>query len=384
MTKYKTEFSLKPFYFLIFSVIVSGILVRFLLIGRGHNYDFESYQIVAAANRQGITAWQTNRYNYGPIWWYLLQLFDWIHTRIGIGFRYQIVGILTLADLYIAFFIYKFRGPFFAVLFFINPISIIITGYHNQFDNLAIAIMCFAIFRMKAIRHTRLDLNQISIVLLLGVSLATKHVFVFFIVWLALKQKTLLLRCTYLFGPVILFGLSFIPYISSSWSSIKLNVIEYRSFNNAPLWRFFRIYSEDNKQFATLLFITLVVAIGFVLRKIELEYSLFIYCIVIVAFSPAIANQYLAIAAIGAIGFFNVGFAMYFIYGFYWLAISPDGLHIASDSGWISRMLFDDHGLHFLEQYDYVPFPVILSIGLFIAVLNSKVQIGGYLRTRNA
>ena len=75
---------------------------------------------------------------------------------------------------------------------------------------------------------------------------------------------------------------------------------------------------------------------------------------------------------------------MYFIYGFYWLAISPDGLHIASDSGWISRMLFDDHGLHFLEQYDYVPFPVILSIGLFIAVLNSKVQIGGYLRTRNA
>jgi hypothetical protein len=85
--------------------VLIGILARFAVMSRGHNYDFDSYQIVVSAKHEGLTPWQTNRYNYGPIWSYFLSLFDWIATRTGIEFRLQIVGLLTIADLVIAFFL---------------------------------------------------------------------------------------------------------------------------------------------------------------------------------------------------------------------------------------------------------------------------------------
>ena len=113
-------FTLRPIHFWVFSVVVLGIVGRFVFFGRGYNYDFESYKIIVAANRQGITPWLTNRYNYGPIWWYLLRLFDWTHTQTGIGIRYQIVGLLTIADLSIAYFVYRLKGLIFGALFFIS------------------------------------------------------------------------------------------------------------------------------------------------------------------------------------------------------------------------------------------------------------------------
>ena len=370
-------FTLRPIHFWVFSVVVLGIVGRFVFFGRGYNYDFESYKIIVAANRQGITPWLTNRYNYGPIWWYLLRLFDWTHTQTGIGIRYQIVGLLTIADLSIAYFVYRLKGSIFGALFFINPISIIISGYHNQFDNLAIAIVCIAVYQLQRVRDKSFIYRDISVVLLLGTSLATKHVFIFFVAWLALRQTTVFRKSLYLLGPLLVFCLSFVPYLGSSWNAIKLNVFEYRSNNNAPFWKIIGIYDGDKNQVATVLFIFLITIIGFFLRKIRLESSLFVYCIVIVAFSPGITNQYLAIATIGATGLANTGFAMYFLYGTYWLSISPDGLHYARQTRWIGNILFNEPGLYSLAKFGYEPFPILLLLGLFITFLKFKSRRSG-------
>ena len=53
-----------------------GTTARLAVSQRGYNFDFESYQLVVAADEQGLTPWQTNRYNYGPIWFYILEIFD--------------------------------------------------------------------------------------------------------------------------------------------------------------------------------------------------------------------------------------------------------------------------------------------------------------------
>ena len=380
ITRPKSGFVFSPSHFLVLCSLVIGLFGRFLLMSRGHNYDFDSYRIVVDANRQDITAWQTNRYNYGPIWWYLLRFFDWTSRQTGLGFRNLIVVLLTSADLVIAYFICKCKGLALGSLFFINPISIIITGYHNQFDNVSIAIVCLAVLRLKNEQSDRLNLNNFFTVLLLGTSLATKHIFVFFIVWVAIRQKTSLLKFLYLLGPFLVFGVSFVPYLGTSWDSIKLNVFEYRSKNNAPLlhvlWKIIGVDGEA--QLATIFFIVSMFLIGLVLRKARLENSIFIYCIVVVALSPGIANQYLAIAAFGAIGLFNLGFAMYFIYGSYWLAVHIDGLRLGGDGGMIRTLLFAEPGLHSLMRAGYSTFPILLIFGLLIVILKSKLQ------TRNA
>jgi hypothetical protein len=380
----KPRFALRPIHFGVCGFLAIGVFGRFALMSRGYNYDFESFQIVIAANQKGVAAWQTNRYNYGPIWWYLLRLFDMIHSQFGIGIRYQIVGLLTIADLFIAYFVYRFKGLLYGTLFFLNPISIIISGFHNQFDNVAIALTCLVVLNYKKVQSKRIEHVDFIVILLLGLSLATKHVFVFFVIWIAIRQKSVTRSILYLFGPFLLFGMSFVPYLFSSWNSIKLNVIEYRSFNNAPLWKLIGIYDGKQNELATVLFIILVLLIGIALRKIELENSLFFYCIVIVAFSPGISNQYLAIATIGAIGLFNWAFAMYFIYGAFWLAISPYGLLLARESRWIGSILFKEPGLHSFIKYGYQPFPVLLILGVTVYVLKSKIDFRTRPHNRNA
>jgi hypothetical protein len=242
------------------------------------------------------------------------------------------VGLLTIADLFIAYFIYRFKGLLLGILFFVNPISIIISGYHNQFDNLAIAVACLAVIKLNDFRRKHLDFSDFTIVFLFGTSLAIKHILLFFVIWVAIRQKTMFLRCFYLFGPFLVFGLSFTPYLASSWNSIELNVLKYRSFNNAPLWRLLGVYDGYKDQLSKVLFVVLILFIGFILRKVQIQLSLLVYCIVSVAFAPAIANQYLVIATIGAIGLLNIGFSMYVLYGAFWLVISSDGLHFTRET----------------------------------------------------
>lgn len=382
----KLKFVLRPTNFLIFFLLTLGIFARFALVSRGYNDDFKHYQWVIDATRQGFTAWQTDKYNYGPIWWYLLKMADWTHLHTGISVRYSIVGILTFADLFIAYFIYKFKGSFLGTLFFVNPISIIISGYHNQFDNLSIAFVCLAILKAINVDNKPITTNDFIVVSLLGASLTTKHIFIFFIIWIAIRQKTLVRKLLYAIGPFLVFVLSFAPFLASSWVSIKLNVIDYRSTNNAPFFQTIEILTgfSVGTQFATVFFVSILLIIGLVLREIAIDHLLFIYCIVVVAFSPALANQYLAIAAFGAIGLFNIGFALYFFYATYWLTISPEGLHITQKSQWIGSVLFNEPGLHNLVKYQYEPFPILLLSGLLISKQLVKNRLKVEQRTRNA
>ncbi len=54
-------------------IIVIGTLIRLAIAQRGYNFDIASYRIVAdiMAN-DGNVYLETQRYNYGPIWFYIL------------------------------------------------------------------------------------------------------------------------------------------------------------------------------------------------------------------------------------------------------------------------------------------------------------------------
>ena len=153
-----------------------------------------------------------------------------------IAFRWKVATFLTGVDVAIFFLLLRSYGVWIASLFFLNPISIIITGYHSQLDGLAVL---FALIAAWVIERYKNSLGFWSGLGLLGLSLSTKHILFFFPIWLAMKQDQWRYKLLAVVVPYAIFLLLFVPFWSGGSEGITNNVFLYRSFNNAPFWHVF-------------------------------------------------------------------------------------------------------------------------------------------------
>ena len=321
--------------------IFTGIVIRFVLMMLGHNFDFESYCIVGelAATGKNIYA-NTPRYNYGPVWFTLLGLF-WktasYFTHNTFIFRCFIVGTLTLADFFITLLISKKAGNFWGIIFFLNPISLIITGYHNQFDNLAVLIGALAVICIeKSCTEHDIKSEDVYGTALLSLSLIIKHVMWAFPLWVLLNRNiTMRKKLIYAFIPPLLFLLSFAPYWSEGSQGIIKHVFMYGSFNNFPLsgiriMNHFGISIPLEKYIYPLSFGLLMLAGAYLFRRENIYHSFLLYTISLVCFSSAIANQYLAIPCMAVIILCRKKSLLYLLAGLIYLSCDGNGLHIPS------------------------------------------------------
>lgn len=168
----------------------------------------------------------------------------------------------------------------------------------------------------------------------MALSLSLKHIFVFFPFWIAMKQNSYAKAFYIVLLPTILFLVSFVPYLevthfagavkdsylenkslnkSITQSSLKSlleenlkkkspaatgalkNVFFYKSFNNHPFYSLFVPPIVQLIISPFMFFVICILSTGFFVRRMQIYSSLLLYTAVIVVFSPAIANQYLAI-----------------------------------------------------------------------------------------
>ena len=321
-------------------VVVIGFLARIVVSERGYNYDFGVWQILADGIGKGLTPWQATTYFYGPIWAHLLYFLKTLGNLTGVEFRLLIVLTLTLADLTISYLIMRHKSVVFACVFFLNPISIIITGYHNQLDNLVIAIACLGLLLVPQKVDGPLTRGDIVTLVLLWLSLSTKHLFLIFVIWMAMRQRDLKRQLTYLFVPPTLFVLSFVPFLPSSASTVE-NLAGW-SAENGPLWVLLGL--ENGLGPIPLTFFTVVstAVIGWLVRRWPMSNAVFLYLVVVVITTPNSAGQYFAIAAIGAIGLGTLWFAPYFAMATYVLMLDYHGLHFSSESRIVGIIVLDD------------------------------------------
>lgn len=290
-----------------------GIMLRYYVMSFGSNFDFESYTIVGelASHGKNIYA-ETSRYNYAFLFSWIqgftyfladLHSFDLFNT-----YRILMVSVLTLADLGIAMWLGNRYSLKLAIIFFLNPISIIITGYHNQFDNIAILFALLSIsFHEESEQMQKRDWIA---VLFLSLSLLTKHILFMFFAWILFhdglrNKRTWGKRLCYCVIPPLVFLCSFIPYALQSKAALQGildNVFFYRSYNNSPLLALFLKplgYNVKNLPYNFLLYAGVLLVWGLFMRKASYEKSILTYFIGMVAFSSAIANQYLIIPIVG-------------------------------------------------------------------------------------
>lgn len=315
---------------LISGVLLLGITLRLLCAVRGHNYDVDSYRIVAdILNHEGNVYAETYRYNYGPIWFEILHWLDglpWFVSDALISLRWKIAVFLVLVDFFIFLFIANKFSIKSGILFFLSPISIIITGYHSQFDNLAILI---GLLSVAWFEKSNAGPGAWGALLLLGISLCVKHVLFLFPLWLAVKAHGFD-RVRVLLIPYVVFILSFFPFLHDGWRGILNNVFLYRSFNNGPLWQMVLPNSVFSVIPLIVPFVASMVIMGFLVKRRGSSLSLYFYLISVVVFSSAITNQYLAICVPAIAVLWNWGYLIYSLVGLVYLLVSSDALHIES------------------------------------------------------
>lgn len=303
--------------YIVFTIFISaGIMLRFIAMSLGHNYDFESYCVVGeiAGNLKNVYA-NTVRYNYGPIFFMIqgtlyrlaqVRPHEWVSV-----FRVLIVSILTVTDLAITAFVARRYSLRKAIVFFINPVSIIITGLHNQFDNMAILFALLSIlFYNEDEEFTKKDAGFVAMFTL---SLVTKHIMFMLPLFLLLKKGLpLKKKALYAFVPPILFLLSFVPFVINNrdaFNGVKDNVFLYRSMHNAPLLKYFYDFIHFPESGIFVVYLLMMAAFAFVVRKWTFEKIVLTYLIAMVCFSSAVANQYLAIPMVALcvldVGIFN-------------------------------------------------------------------------------
>ena len=277
----------------------------------------ESYWLVSDLVIHGKSVYaETARYNYGPIW----QLILGVCRRITIAFNIDdiehfhiiIAGCLTWVDAMLALILRKHYGARAALFFFLNPVSILITGYHSQFDNFAILLAMMACSQMNEDNKKFVFRSTILSMSLLGVSLAVKHIFIFFPLWLWWKYRnaSVELRSSILVFAYGIFGLLFVPFIfdPDSLTGIVENVLKYgSSYRNGLLGRFLALFFDVDLveshlgvslSGAMFKLLTIVAGVLWTSRcwdRSEMRELLFIYLITIVALTCSMADQYLAI-----------------------------------------------------------------------------------------
>lgn len=325
------------------AVVVAAVALRFAVAGFGSNYDLASYRIVADLVLDGENVYAgTDRYNYGPIWFVVLGAFEWTARLFSTPdlFRLQIIALLSAVDVAVAVMVARRWGGTAAAVFLLSPVGIIISGFHNQFDNVAVALGLAAVLLLDGRSEESLGRRDMAGLGLLAVSLSVKHVLVVLPVWLLVRQRTWPRRVAVVAVPYGLFGLLFAPWVGAGRAGIVDNVIGYRSYANAP---FLSLFTGDIPSGipATVLFVAAMALAAWFTRALPLPETLLVHLVVLVVFSPALANQYLAIPLVALAVWRTPWSWMWTAVATFFLAVDSDGLEVTEMQGSLSRVLFD-------------------------------------------
>jgi len=281
-----------------------------------------------------------------------------------IALRYLLVTFLSLVDLSIFAILDRKLNRLTAYLFFLNPISIIITGHHHQFDNLALLLGLLAVLFIGDDYDEPITKQKFLGLLILGISLATKHILFAFPFWLAIKQKGFFQKMMTLLAPALVFILSFVPYWPAGSQGIIQNVFLYKSYNNEYFYHLFIPGILQNGLTSVQVWIILLITFAVVLRRRNNFDSLLLYTCILVAASPAITNQYLAIVVPFSVANLNMFTLAYTLLGSVFLFFDYNGLFI-----YITPELANTH----LTDIFYPLLVVTLCLGFIYSIWSRQL-----------
>ncbi len=320
--------------FILFTIV--GLALRIWISQFGSNFDFAMWQAFVEIFKSNANIYEIG-YAYSSPWLYTLYLLDsipfpllenstFVQNLPGSFYRIKIVIFLSLIDFFIFLLLFKNYSLKIGLLFFLNPISIIITGHHNQFTNFA---LLFGFLSVLLYEKNNLNFKIILPLIIMGISLSVKHVLIFFPIWWAFKEKKFLNKFLVLFVPYSIFIISFLPlYYPGDLEHIINNLCCFGKRVDGPFWgmfgsKFMHMYLDLQT-----LFSLIIIILGFLFINKNLKDSFYLYLMAIVAFSSMMYTQYLAIPLIALAVFWNWKYFFYTLLTFLVFLVDGDQLNI--------------------------------------------------------
>jgi hypothetical protein len=287
--------------------VVIGVTLRALSATRGWNFDtgmlFQIAALPAGANfYREFVIWA----NWGPIAYNIFQLFQTLPdgTRIE-TFHSYLAAFFTTCDVVSSLVLWRLWGLRAAAWFLLfSPIAIVVSGFHCNAEPAIVALVLVGYYI-----HTRAgqDAGRIhpAFLVCLGLSLAFKHAFVLFPIWLALRptswrQRALTVSVPY--GVWVGFALY---YLIPTPTYFVTNVLGYGGWSGNAMvpmaieWVAvsLKIAGTDLPKAWLPLFLLAMFAIGWRIRRWPLEQCLLLYPLALLVTTSAVARQYFDLAS---------------------------------------------------------------------------------------
>jgi hypothetical protein len=205
------------------AVVLLGAAARFWLAWTAPpSEDLASYGIVVDLLRDGQPLYAgTHRYNYGPVWSWVLAGVAASASATGLSFVGLTRSLLAAGDLGLAAIVFRLArrtgvvAPWpAAAIVAANPVLIWVSSVQGQFDNLAVLLLLGALLLPTARRAAPL----------LWLSIAVKHVAaVHPLLWWKRRSDAVWVLAVYAGAAAL-----FLPY-RAQWRSIRDHVVFYRS-----------------------------------------------------------------------------------------------------------------------------------------------------------
>lgn len=366
-------------YIILLLILLVGLLLRLFMAQWGFNFDFEMWKGNLLLFQNNKSIYEFGNYTYAPLWINILNILNnfpypsdasFISQIIpGSSFRVKIIFFLSIIDFLIFLLIYRNYSLKIGLLFFFNPISIIISGHHNQFNNLPILLAFYAILLYEKHKYKKIILPLI----LLGFSICAKHILIFFPLWWAIKEKKLSNKIFILTIPYLIFFLSFYPYIFTEFNNVYEKLIHFGKRNDGPFWGMFgpKILHMYGGNFYSI-FAILLIIIGFLFEKKSLKITFYLYLLAVVIFSPGMYTQYLVIAVLPITIFWNFKYFLFTFLTFLLFLVDSDQLNIKFISEFLNWDLRS-------TRIAFYPIILILLIG-FLEVSFGKKKFQSYIK----
>ena len=311
---------------LLFGAMLLSVLAKVLLANLGHNYDLESYRIVSDIQEQGQSVYaSTTRYNYGPIWAWIVSGFGHLASAdMGERMHMWIAAFLGMVDVLIAVVLLRAYSLTAALVFVLSPVGLLISGYHSQFDNLAVllGLLAWLLIREGKPNPRAFLLSAVC----LGLSLIVKHVLFLFPLWMVFWRPLGKLRNRILYALIAygMFACAFLPWLFDplSRAGILRSVLGYSSglgfswvgyiidLFPHPEWQLVSPWVPsitDTSWISAikLVWMAVLAASGVILARKGVRELYLFYLLLLYASTPSLANQYEAIPLVACAVFWS-------------------------------------------------------------------------------
>ncbi len=319
MTVRNQGFDQQSFFLNLSAILIIGLAARLALaFFVPPAYDIWAWQEYAnywkAGNLSPYQNFETvPSFRYSPFWFCFVILSSLFSDSTGLSFGFSIRLPIILADLFLLWVIVsscqklnlgKKTSLIIAAGFFLNPVSIIISGLCGQFDNFSVLFALLAWYAATfAVKN-----NSVWSTLFLSLSVAAKHFTVMLVPVFAFLQKSWPKRLLVLCASPFLFFVSILPFAGLDgiltivqrlfqynlhagywgWSGVICRSVLF--FTHVDLIQ--QPWFQYLDHFNSFLYLGILIASYWIVRRFDLLDSILIIFLIFYSLTTQIAPQY--------------------------------------------------------------------------------------------